>query len=333
VGGGRGGARDHGGDRPLRVLRISGSDLELVERSTPRPVADQVVVEVAGAGLNRADLLQVAGRHPPPPGAPPDVAGLEFAGTIVAAGPDVSVLSEGESVFGILGGGGHATHVLTREMLCTRTPEVLDPVEAGGVPEAFLTAHDALFRAAGLGPGERVLIHGVGSGVGTAAVQLARAAGAATVATSRTPEKLDRARELGLHEGVLARDGMAEAIGDVDVVLDLVGGAYLETDVACCRTGGRIVVIGLLAGARAELDLGQVLRKRLSVIGTVLRARRDHEKAAATEAFGRGVVPLLARRVVRPVTSAVVPLERARDAYSLLASNATFGKVVLAPGG
>jgi NADPH2:quinone reductase len=307
-----------------------GSELELVDRPTPQPCADEVLVEVSGAGVNRADLLQLAGRYPAPPGAPDDVPGLEFAGRVAEVGPAVASLRPGDEVFGILGGGGHATHVLTKEMLCSRVPNAIDLVEAGGIPEAFVTAHDALFERAALRPGERVLIHGVGSGVGTAALQLAGAAGAITVGTSRTPDKLERARVLGLDEAVLAGDDMAAAIGEVDVVLDLVGGPYLACDVACSRVGARIVVIGLLAGARAELDLGRLLRRRLSIVGTVLRPRRDHEKAAAIAAFSRGVVPLLARGIVRGVTEAVVPLVRAREAYARVAADATFGKIVLA---
>ncbi|CAN5681961.1 zinc-binding dehydrogenase [soil metagenome] len=317
----------------LRVLRISDGDLELVERDRPSPVGDEVLVEVAGSGVNRADLIQRAGRYPAPPGAPPDVAGLEFSGTVVGRGPGVRSLQDGDRVFGILGGGGHATHVLTREPLCAAVPASLDLVEAGGIPEVFVTAHDALFVRAGLRPGERVLIHGVGSGVGTAAVQLAHAFGAETIGTSRTADKLERAAPLGLDEGVLADDDMAARIGEVDVVLDLVGGPYVATDVAVCRSKGRVVVVGLLAGSSVHLDLGRVMRNRLTIMGTVLRTRPDHEKAAATEAFAREVVPLLERKALRPVIERVLPLQRGAEAYDLVRSDGTFGKVVLEPGG
>jgi NADPH2:quinone reductase len=317
----------------LRSVRIVAGDLQTVDRDEPEPATDQVLVEVAGAGINRADLAQRAGRYPAPPGWPDDVPGLEFAGTIVATGPDVRTLLNGARVFGILGGGGHSSHVLTREWLCAPVPSNLDLTDAGGVPEAFVTAHDAMFTQAGLRPGERVLIHGVGGGVGTAAVQLARALGARTVGTSRTTSKLERAASLGLDDGVLAGDNMAERIGRVDVVLDLVGGSYVETDVAVCDTGGRIVVLGLLAGAEATLDLGRLMRRRLTLRGSVLRTRPDHAKGAVTERFVTEVCPLFERGLLRPVTDRTMPLERAAEAYDLMGSGETFGKIILTPGG
>jgi len=307
--------------------------LELVERPTPEPVLDQVLVNVAGAGVNRADLVQRAGRYPAPPDAPEDIPGLEFAGTVAATGPLVQRLRQGDEVFGILGGGGHATHVLTRESLCARLPRGLDPVDAGGVPEVFVTAHDAMVGQARLRPGERVLIHGVGSGGGTAAVQLAHALGAVTLGTSRTEDKLQRAAGLGLDRGVLAGDDMAEEIGEVDVVIDLVGGSYLALDVAVSAPKGRIIVVGLLAGSEAQLDLGTIMRKRLTLQGTVLRTRPLHEKAFATETFAREVVPLFEKGVLQPVVARVMSLEQATDAYDLVRSNSVFGKVILKPGG
>jgi NADPH2:quinone reductase len=297
------------------------------------PVSDQVLVEVAGAGVNRADLVQRAGRYPAPPGAPPDVPGLEFSGTVAAVGPAVRSLETGARVFGILGGGGQASHVVVAEPHCCRVPRELDLVEAGGVPEVFVTAHDALFGQAQLQAGERVLIHGVGSGVGTAAVQLAHVAGAWTVGTSRTSQKLERARRLGLDDAVAAGEDMAERIGDIDVVLDLVGGDYLDVDLRVCRTGGCVIIVGLLAGARAEIDLGRLMSARLCLRGTSLRTRPDHEKARAVASFCARVVPLFARARLRPVIEEIVPLERAADAYERLKSGDTFGKIVLAPGG
>ena len=305
--------------------------LVIEERATPEVVADRVLVEVAAAGLNRADLLQKIGGHPAPPGWPPDILGLEFAGMVTAVGSDVHGLRQGDRVFGIVGGGAQATLVLTREELCVRVPDSLDLVAAGGVPEVFITAHDALVTLAGLHPGERVLIHGVGSGVGTAAVQIVRAMGAASVGTSRTEEKLERCKQLGLDEGVVAGTNMAERIGEVDVVLDLIGGDYLATDVEVCRPTGRIVLVGLVAGNSATLDLGTVLRKRIRLIGTVLRARPEHEKAAATAAFEHEIVPLLANGTLRVIIDRTCPLERAEDAYAALASDKTFGKIVLTP--
>ena len=257
--------------------------------------------------------------------------GLEFSGVVAATGPDVRDLQPGARVFGILGGGGHATHVLTRESHCAEVPESLDLVDAGAVPEVFVTAHDALLVQAGLRPGERVLIHAVGSGVGTAAVQLARAVGAITVGTSRTQDKLRRAAELGLDQGVVAGGDMS-AVGDVDVVLDLVGGDYVAADIAACRERGRIIVVSLLAGSACEIDLAVVMRKRLTIMGTVLRARPPHEKAVAMRRFAREVVPLFERGALRPVIERVFPLSEAPEAYDLVGSNRTFGKIVLAPG-
>ena len=286
---------------------------------------------IAGSGVNRADLLQRRGRYAAPPGWPADVPGLEHARTVTAVGDSVSQLRVGQKVLGIVGGGAHATHLLTPESLCAPLPEELDPVVAGGVPEVFITAHDAMVTRAGLRSGERVLIHGVGSGVGTAAVQVARALGARTVGTSRTPAKLERAAELGLDRGVLADEHMAEGIGEVDVVVDLIGGPYLEVDVEVAATRGRIVIVGLVAGATARLDMGAVMSKRLTIAGTVLRSRPDHEKAAAVAAFAREIVPLLESGIVAPVVERTMPLARAREAYDLMESNATFGKVILTP--
>jgi NADPH:quinone reductase len=317
----------------LKVVRLRDGGLEVTERPTPTPVGDQVLVEVAGAGVNRADLLQRLGRYPAPPGAPSDVPGLEFAGTVAAVGPEARSLGVGARVCGILGGGGQASHVVTRASLCAAVPQGVDLTEAGGIPEVFVTAHDAMLVQAGLRPGERVLVHGVGSGVGTAAVQLARAVGARTVGTSRTPSKLERARALGLQDAVAAGDDMAQRIGEVDVVLDLVGGSYLTTDISVCRPNGRIMMVGLLAGSAASLDLGRLLRRRITVMGTVLRTRPDHEKAAVTARFAKEVVPLFEEGLLRTVTERTLPLEEAEAAYELMASDTTFGKVVLTPGG
>ena len=317
----------------MKVAAVVAGRLDLIERDTPVPEASQVLVEVAGAGLNRADLLQKMGRYSAPPGWVEDGPGLEHSGTVVATGPLVGAVKPGDRVFGIVGGGAHATHLVTTEELCTPVPEGLDLVTAAAVPEAFVTAHDALFTRARLRPGERVLIHGVGSGVGTAALQLARATGATTVGTSRTAAKLQQAAELGLDEGVVAGERMARAIGEVDVVIDLIGGSYLEVDLEVASPQARIVVVGLLAGASASINLATVLHRRLEITGTVLRSRPEHQKAAAVAAFAREVVPLLDRGVVGPVIHRVVPLRDAASAYDAMAENSSFGKILLAPEG
>ena len=314
----------------MRAAVIVDGSLVVQDRPTPEPSGDEVLVEVAGAGVNRADLLQVAGGYPAPPGWPQDVPGMELAGRVVAAGPRAVALSKGDEVWGLAGGGAQATHVLVPESACAPVPPGLSLVEAGGVPEAFVTAHDALLQAS-FRPGERVLIQGVGSGVGTAAVQIVRALGGTSVGTSRTPEKIERAKELGLDEGVLAGDGMSARIGEVDVVLELIGGDYLEADLEVCRARGRIVIVGLIAGASASFDMGAALRKRLTVVGTVLRSRASHEKAAAVAAFHAELGPLFRRGALRPVVDKVLPLDEIRAAYELLSSNSSFGKVVLDP--
>ncbi|CAN5648898.1 zinc-binding dehydrogenase [soil metagenome] len=313
----------------MRALIAREGRVRLEERPTPEPGGSEVVVATAGSGINRADLLQLRGAHLAPPGWPADIPGLEVAGTVAAVGPRTSTRSVGDRVFGIVGGGAHATHVLTPESLLAPVPHGLDLEEAGGVAEVFVTAHDALVTQAGLRSGERVLIHGVGSGVGTAATQLVRALGATSVGTARTPAKLERAKELGLDEGVVAGENMAKEIGEVDVVLDLVGGDYAAVDAEVCRPTGRIVLIGLLAGSSAHLDLGLLLYKRLTLRGTVLRGRPDYLKAAAMSAFGREVAPLFSSGALRPVVDRLLPLEEAQAGYDALAGNQTFGKIVL----
>jgi putative PIG3 family NAD(P)H quinone oxidoreductase len=327
----------------MRALTVRDGRLEVTERPSPVPGPGEVLVRVHGAGLNRADLLQRAGRYPAPPGAPPDVPGLEFAGVVEAHGPGVERPAVGARVFGIVAGGAQAEYVAVHASHCAPVPPGADLVEMGGVPEAFVTAHDAMVTQARARAGEWVLVHAAGSGVGTAALQLARAQGTRVVGTARTPAKLARCRAIGLDHGIvpattgdgaLDADALAWAVveatgGGAHVVLDLVGGDYLVAAVHAAAPRGRIVLIGTIAGGRAALPLATVLGKRLHIYGTVLRARDTAEKAAATEAFAREVVPLLAAGRVVPVTDAVVPLADAAKAYELLASDATFGKVVL----
>ena len=324
----------------MRALVIEeGGRLVVEERPVPEPGAGEVLVRVSGAGINRADLLQRAGRYPAPPGAPADIPGLEFAGVIEAVGPRVASPCEGDRVMGIVAGGGQAEYLVTEAAHCARVPEGLDLVEAGGIPEAFVTAHDAMVVQGGLMTGQRVLVHAVASGVGTAALQLARCLGATVAGTSRSKDKLERAAELGLDHPVLAPSefepaALAEEItaaagGPMDVTVDLLGGPYLGVDVAAAGPKGRIVVVGLIAGRSAELDMGALLAKRLMVKGTVLRSRPSAEKADATHLFEGQVVPLIAGGAVRPVIDEVVPLGEAERAYELVAGDRTFGKVVL----
>ena len=326
----------------MRAVTIADGALVVATRPDPEPGPGDVIVRVHGAGLNRADLMQRAGGYPAPPGAPADIPGLEFAGVVEQAGPETQGVEIGEHVFGIVGGGAQAELVRVPAAHCARVPDGLDLVAMGGVPEAFITAHDALVTRAQYARGEWVLIHAVGSGVGTAGLQLAKALGARVIGTARTAEKLDRARLLGLDAGIVPRfaDGTLDTVATVasifeltgngvDVVLDLVGGRYAEVDVDAAALKGRIVLIGALAGASAQLSVLSVMGKRLTITGTMLRARDKQEKADAVAAFARDVVPLLVAGTVRPVVDAILPMERVDDAYDLLGSNATFGKIII----
>jgi NADPH2:quinone reductase len=307
--------------------------LQLRDVETPQPSRCEVRVRVKATAVNRADLLQRMGLYAAPPDSPADIPGLEFAGEVEAVG-DGAELQIGERVFGLCGGGSYAEEIVVHSRAVAKIPPSLSFVEAAAIPEAFITAWDAMVTQAGLGAGETVLIQAAGSGVGTAAVQLARALGARSVGTARTAAKLDRAKQLGLDHIVVAEGGkfaakVMDATGPVDVVLELVGGGYVAEDLACLAKKGRIVVVGLMAGIRSELDLAILLHKRASVIGTVLRARPLEEKIAATQEFSRHVVPLFARGTLKPVIDKVLPLAKAAEAHAYMGSNEGFGKVVL----
>lgn len=313
--------------------------LELGDRPLPEPGAGQVRVRVRATALNRADLMQRRGSYPVPPGWPEDVPGLEYAGEVDEVGPGVRRWRPGDRVMGLVGGGGYGEAVVVNEHMAVEVPSSLSFEEAAAVPEAFITAHDALFTRLGLAMGERLLIHAVGSGVGLSALQLARATGASVHGTSRTPEKLERAAELGLDFGVnTARDGFVEALDSqtagrgVHAVLDLVGAGYLAGNIEVLAPLGRMVVVGLVSGRSAELDMGALLRKRLTVVGTALRSRPLEQKLAATRAFEHHVVPLLAAGRVRPVIDRVVPFDVVRDAHRAMEANENFGKIVLSWG-
>ena len=323
----------------MRALVIQeGGHLVVEDRPVPEPAPGQVLVRVSGAGINRADLLQRAGRYPAPPGAPADIPGLEFAGVVEAVGSGVASPCAGDRVMGIVAGGGQAEYLVTAANHCARIPEGLDLVEAGGIPEAFITAHDAMVVQGELMAGQRVLVHAVASGVGTAALQLAQCLGASVAGTSRSKDKLERAVDLGLDHPILAPSGfdasalaaeITGAAGPSDVTVDLLGGPYLGVDVAAAAPKGRIIVVGLIAGRAAELDMGTLLAKRLVVRGTVLRSRPAAEKADATHLFEGQVVPLIGRGAIKPVVDAVLPLTEAERGYELVGADRTFGKMVL----
>src|SRR6476646_6100640 len=280
------------------IIRPGGIDvLEIHEvEDAPAPTADRVRVRVRASALNRADVIQRKGYYPAPPGAPAHIPGLEFAGEVDQLGSEVREWQIGDRVFGICGGGAHAELVTVPSSHLARIPSNLDWEAAGAVPEVFMTAHDALFTQARLQPGETVLVHAAGSGVGTAAIQLIRASGARSFGTSRTPDKLERAKEYGLDESLVVSgeplslvDPVKEWTGGtgVDVVLDLVGAAYFDANLRAMALKGRMIHVGTTSGSKATFDLGAVMSKRLTLRGTVLRARSIEEKATVTRLFAK----------------------------------------------
>jgi len=313
-------------------------DLEFREVSDPpKPRDTQVLVSVKAAGVNRADLLQVKGHYAPPPGYSPNIPGLEFAGEIAEIGQDVSGFSVGDRVFGITAGEAQAEFMVIDQSLLARIPDNLTFVEAAAVPEVFVTAHDAMFTQAELSDGETILIHAVGSGVGLAGLQLAKAAGSRVFGTSRTQNKLDRSGEFGLDVAILVDEvpQFSEIVKKnsdgkgVNVILDLVGGSYFDENLSSLAVKGRLMLVGLTGGRDAQFDLGIALHKRLTIRGTVLRARSTEEKAEAMRAFQKDVVPLLAEGLVEANLDKVFAAAEAVEAYKYLGSNESFGKVVL----
>lgn len=318
--------------------------LVLRDVAWPEPGPGQVRVRVAATAVNRADLLQRTGAYPAPHDAPADIPGMEIAGTVDALGEGASQASgllEGDRVFGIVGGGGYAEAVVVHARTLAKIPQGVDDVFAAAIPEAFITAYDAMITQAGLQAGETVLVSAVGSGVGTAAVQIARSVGARVIGTARSEDKLTKARELGMCLGIRPRTGegntplFAEEVRaktegrGADMVLELVGGAYVPEALEALAERGRLMLVGLLAGARADVDLGLVLRRRLVVRGTVLRSRPLEEKILAGQLLARHIAPLVGDGVLRPIVDRVMPLEDAEAAHRYVADNTGFGKVVL----
>jgi NADPH2:quinone reductase len=325
----------------MKAIVITGKGgpevLEIRDVPIPEPRGEQVRIRVRACGLNRADLLQCHGVYPAPPGYPADIPGLEYAGDVDGLGPDVvGSLKVGDRVFGLVGGGGQAEYVVTHERLVAGIPTNLDFVQAAAVPEAFITAHDALVTQGRVLPGERVLIHAVGSGVGTAAVQLAHAMGCEVWGTSRKADKLEKMKPFGLDHAIdTSHEDFADAVKassagrGVDVLIDLLGGSALAGNLAALAPRGRLVLVGLLGGSQSPLDLNMMLRKRLTMVGTTLRARSLGEKIGATERFAAQVVTWLERGLVRPIVDSVFAFEDVRAALARLESNQVFGKVVL----
>jgi len=326
--------------KAVRIKSPGGPEVLTIDRvSIDPPGPGQILVEVVAAGLNRADLLQRRGLYPAPTGAPEDVPGLEYAGRVAEVGEGVTGFTAGDEVMGLVAGGAMATHVCVHEREVIRVPKGLPLVHAAAVPEAFLTAYDALFDQARLGAGEHVLIHAVGSGVGTAALTLALLAGAHPIGTSRSEEKLARCADLGLVHGLAVdkdEPRFASQVRDLtdgrgaDVVLDLVGAAYLAESLDAIAPLGRMMLVGLVSGASAPLSLGKVLAKRLRIFGTVLRSRPLEEKAALTQRFARRIAPLFGEGgELAPVIDDVMPMSEVQAAHERMERDETFGKIVL----
>ncbi len=323
--------------RAVIITRPGGPEvLEIQKRPDPVPGVGQIRVRVRASALNRADLLQRGGNYPVPAGYAADIAGMEYAGEVDDLGPGASLWKTGDRVMGIVGGAGHAELLCVHEREAMAVPRDMSWEDAAAIPEAFLTAFDALFNRLDLRIGETLLIHAVGSGVGTAALQLARANGARVVGTARTAEKLERAKVLGLDIAIDASRGdwagqVETAVGgqSVNAVMDLVGGSYLEGNLRVIALLGRIVVVGLTAGATAQFNMGVLLRKRITIVGTVLRARPIEEKIALARAFADRGLPLFDSGRLKPVVDRVFGFDQIREAHETMESNRTFGKIVL----
>ncbi len=323
----------------LRITQPGGPEvLTFDERPAPSPGPQELLVRVRATALNRADLLQIRGAYPAPPGVPADVPGLEYAGEVLAVGPLARRFKPGDRVMGLVGGGAFAEQLVVHEREALSLPENLDFPQAAALPEAFLTAFDALVLQGGLSLGESVLIHAVASGVGSAAAQICRALGARAFGTGRHAHKLSRASEWGVERTVLCEgspprfaDAVREATGGrgVDLVLDLVGGEYLPESLRSLAPRGRVMLVGLVAGRKVEIDLGEILSRRLHLTGTVLRSRPLEEKISLAQAAERHLLPLFRSGALVPVIDDVLPMREAREGLARMARNETVGKLVL----
>jgi putative PIG3 family NAD(P)H quinone oxidoreductase len=320
------------------VITTPGGPEVLEVRDVPAPVPGpgDVLVRIAATAVNRADLLQRMGRYPPPPGWPEDIPGLEYAGTVEATGDDVAGRAPGDRVMGLAGGGTYAELVRVPAIETIAVPSSLGLHEAAAIPEAFITAWDAMIVQAGLAKDDVVLVHGAASGVGTAALQIARAVGARTIGTSRSAWKLDRLAQYGLDIAVdTTKQQFADAVRDAtggkgaDVIIDLVGGDYLAGNIEVLAMHGRLIIVGVVAGATSLLDMRGLMRRRGTIRGTVMRSRPPAEKATTASAFAAFAGPLLENGTLRPVIDETMPLSRAADAHRRVAANETLGKIVL----
>ena len=310
----------------MRAATIREGEILIEEHPDPVAGSEEVLVRVHAAALNGADMMQRRGLYPAPPGSPQDIPGMEFAGVVAALGPGARRFAVGDRVMGIVGGGAQAELVAAHERVLMAVPEGIDWAAAGGLPEVFTTAHDALFTQAGLRPGERLLVHGGAGGVGTAAIQLARAAGASVSASVRNEALREQVAALGA--SVIAPEGFAEH-GPFDVILELVGAPNMAENLKALDTGGRIAVIGVSAGAKSELNLLALMGKRARIHGSTLRARPLEEKAITARLVEREVLPLFAAGELRVPVAETFPLAQAAAAYERFAAGGKLGKIVI----
>jgi len=313
----------------MRAATIRDGEVLVEEHPDPEPGAGQVLVRVRAAGLNGADQMQLAGRYPAPPGSPPDIPGLEMAGEVVGLGPGAARFAEGDRVMGIVGGGGQGELTVVHERQLMPVPDAVGFPDAGGLPEVFTTAHDAIITQAQLRPGERLLVHGAAGGVGTAAVQLAHAIGAHVTATVRNPDARDAVAQLGA-DLVIEPDGFGEH-GPFDVVLELVGAPNLGENLKALNTNGRLVVIGISAGAKAELNIAILMAKRARIMASTLRARPLEQKAMTARAMEREVLPGFERGALRVPVAETFALDDVAAAYERFAAGGKLGKIILEP--
>ncbi len=312
----------------MRAATIRDGGITVQEHPDPAPQAGEVLVRVRAAGLNGADMLQLKGGYPAPPGAPPDIPGLELAGEVVATGDGAERFEPGDRVMAVVAGGGQAELAVVHERAAMPVPEELDWTAAGGVPEVFTTAHDALFTQAGLTVGERLLVHGAAGGVGTAAVQLGTMAGARVSATVRNEAARERIAALGVL--ALEPEGFEES-GPFDVILELVGAPNMPGNLKALALQGRICVIGVGAGAKMELNLVALMGKRARIHGSVLRSRSLEDKAMAARRVEREVLPGFASGDLSVPVAATYPLDAVDEAYARFQAGGKLGKIVLEP--
>jgi putative PIG3 family NAD(P)H quinone oxidoreductase len=320
----------------IAITKPGGPEvLQHIKVPTPQPGPREVLIRVAAAGVNRPDVMQREGKYPPPPGAS-DIPGLEVSGTISQCGPDVERWRIGDCVCALVSGGGYAEYCIAPDVQCLPVPSTLDVVAAGGIPETFFTVWTNVFERGRLGDGESFLVHGGSSGIGTTAIQMARAFGARVFATAGSDEKCAACERLGAERAINYRTHdfaavLMELTGGhgIDVILDMVGAAYFSRNLDLLALEGRLLQIAMLHGAKAEINLIRLLRQRLTVTGSTLRARTVDEKGAIAEALERAVWPLLESGRIRPVICATFSLTRAAEAHRLMESGGHIGKILL----